>query len=173
MINTLSGTSASPSSSVGVAQDVYLLKLNRFILLDKVELADAGSFRDNGMPDCDGRESPNIFVAIVVVLYDADAVGHQNTERLAGRGPGNHLSIIAFRQFHGYAEGYDAEFKRLQLYVLCCTEVNPFTVTDRQLVAVRVDSDLVHYECPFLLERHIFVVRDFLEVVSADIIVRL
>ena len=45
MINTLSGTGASPSSSVGVAQDVYLLKLNRFILLDKVELADAGSFR--------------------------------------------------------------------------------------------------------------------------------
>ena len=112
MIISLSGSSAAPPAAVGIAKVIYRLKLDRLIPLNKMELADAGAFRNLGMSDGNGREAPYIVIPAVAMFDDADAVRHDDAVVLAGGGPRHHLGIVAFRQLHRNTQRDDLELQR-------------------------------------------------------------
>nr|DAU07471.1 MAG TPA: hypothetical protein [Caudoviricetes sp.] len=137
----LLAASASKPATVRVPEVINGFKHDRFGLVNKPELAQPCSLRNLSVPDGNSRESPDVIVAAIAVLNDANAVRHDDTIVLAGRRAWDHDGILSFGQLHGHAKRDDLKLQRFEGCIFCGVKIDPLAVRRGKRVSVGIDND--------------------------------
>ena len=133
--------SASEAASIWIPEAFYGDKGYCFRLIYKAELAQPRAFWDFSVSDCHSWKAPDIIVAAIAVLDNANTVCHDDSVIFAGGRPGDHHGVLSFRKLHRHTKRNNLELQRFKNDILCGIKVNPLPIGNGDRIPMSIDKN--------------------------------